>query len=193
MDWKDSLNRQEHVISLVLADKEVVSKIDALVKHLQNRQVVFFTGIGKNGFIAEKVASTFNSLGIRSIFLNPVDTLHGEMGVFIEGSTLIALSKSGETEELIAFVEALNKNNFRPNLVLITSSKSSKLGALASEVICIPVPEEGDQLNMAPIASTLTYMAVLQAIGVEISSNKGFTKKEFVRLHPGGALGKTKV
>jgi arabinose-5-phosphate isomerase len=195
MDWKESLHVQSKVILSVLNNSDLCNKIDTLVGELRDRkqQIIYFTGVGKNGFVAAKVASTFNSLGVKSIFLNPVDTLHGEMGVFEPESVIIFISKSGETEELIALANALLRNSFKPRIILMTSEKDSPLFRLAGSVIEIPVKAEGDDLNMAPIASTLVYMALLSAIGVNLSSIQGFTKKEFVRLHPGGALGKTNL
>ena len=152
----------------------------------------YFTGIGKNGFVAAKVSSTFNSLGIRSIFVDPVNTLHGDMGIFTEKDLLWAISKSGETEELIVFVKNLIKNDFR-NIIAVVSIADSTLSRLSEKSLLVPVSTEGDHLELAPVASSVVYMAVLQSIAVEVSSLKGFDKKNFVRNHPGGTLGKTVV
>ena len=192
MKWIESLSKQ--IESLANAKKFLISdnskSIEFIISLTENIEGFhYFTGIGKNGFVAAKVASTFNSLGIRSMFVDPVNTLHGDMDIFSSKDILYILSKSGETEELIRFVKALIKNDFN-NIITVTSTKQSSLQSLSKYTLYIPVETEGDHLEMAPVASSVVYMAVLQSLGVELSSKRGFTRKDFVRCHPGGTLGK---
>jgi len=110
------------------------------------------------------------------------------MGIFRNEDVIIALSKSGETKELIVFIENLRKRNI-DNIILITSNPQSTLKNLSKFALVLPVEHEGDHLGVAPIASTMIYAAVLDAIAVELSSKRGYTKYDFVRNHPGGAIG----
>ena len=191
MKWSESLERQ--IMCLSSARNFLVSSDDSMERIISITAKVkgfhYFTGIGKNGFVAAKVASTFNSLGIRSMFIDPVNTLHGDMNIFSNDDILYVISKSGNTEELVRFVEALRNNDFF-NIISIVSNQESSLAKLSKYTLYIPIETEGDHLEMAPVASSLVYMAVLQSIGIELSSTRGFTKKDFVRGHPGGTLGK---
>lgn len=193
MKWSESLKEQISVLSDSLASASLAAAVE---KQLSISASVkgfhYFTGIGKNGFVAAKVASTFNSLGIRSMFIDPVNTLHGDMDIFTPDDLVLAISKSGETEELIVFLRALRNMGFN-KIVSVVSKQNSTISKLAMHTIEIPVRAEGDHLGLAPIASSIAYMAVLQSIGVELSSARGFSKSDFVRGHPGGSLGKTRV
>jgi len=193
MKWFESLKKQ--VETLTDANDFLVENSSSMEEFLLLTKKVkgfhYFTGIGKNGFVAAKVASTFNSLGIRSMFVDPVNTLHGDMDIFSDDDILYIISKSGETGELIRFVQALLNNKFL-NIVTITSKQNSSLSGLSKFSLFVPVKSEGDHLGVAPVASSLVYIAVLQSIAVELSSENGFSKKDFVRCHPGGTLGKMK-
>jgi len=191
MKWIESLEKQ---IDSLLKAKDFLVSSNSSMEHIVSitanvKGFHYFTGIGKNGFVAAKVSSTFNSLGIRSMFIDPVNTLHGDMNIFSDEDILYAISKSGNTEELVRFFEALRNNDFF-NIISIVSTRESSLEKLSKYTLYIPVETEGDHLGMAPVASSLIFMAVLQSIGVELSSKRGFTKKDFVRGHPGGTLGK---
>lgn len=190
MEWYESLRIQADVLEEIAKDKTVKSDISKFVKILTSvKGFHYFTGVGKNGHIAAHVASTFNSLGIRSMFVDPVNTLHGDMHIFSKGDMVIAISKSGETEELIRFINALHKIGFK-NIVGITSTKNSSLAKLSQYALIIPISSEGDAIGLTPIASTLAYLAFLQAVGVSLSSKRGFTKAAFIRGHPGGSIGR---
>ncbi len=193
MKWFESLKKQVETLTdandFLVKNSSSMQELLLLTKKVKGFH--YFTGIGKNGFVAAKVASTFNSLGIRSMFVDPVNTLHGDMDIFSSNDILYIISKSGETEELIRFVQALLNNKFW-NIVTITSKQNSSLSRLSKFSLFVPVKREGDHLGVAPVASSLVYIAVLQSIAVELSSEKGFSKKDFVRCHPGGTLGKMK-
>lgn len=193
MKWKESLKIQTDALNGVNNNLDVENNIEEFKSILKRtRGFHYFTGIGKNGYVAAKVASTFNSLGIRSLFIDPVNTLHGDMNIFTNEDIVIVISKSGETEELIRFIEALRRNNFE-NIISVTSKRNSTIERLSKFTLFLPINHEGDHLNLAPVTSSIVYMAVLQAIAVELSSEKGFDKKQFVKGHPGGTLGKTVV
>ena len=117
-----------------------------------------------------------------------VNTMHGEMGIFGEGDIVVAVSKSGETSELITFIKSLKAKGFC-NIVAITSSPGIPAGKACISIYINTDKMGGKQLgNTVPIASSLAYLAVLQAIAVQISSQKGFTREEFKHNHPGGAI-----
>lgn len=184
MIWDKSLEMQIETLKCISP-----GNMEIFIKKMETAAGFhYFTGVGKNGHVAAHAASTFNSLGIRSMFVDPVNTMHGEMGIFGEGDIVVAVSKSGETSELITFIKSLKAKGFC-NIVAITSSPESQLAKLALASISIPIKSEGDQFgNTVPIASSLAYLAVLQAIAVQISSQKGFTREEFKHNHPGGAI-----
>jgi arabinose-5-phosphate isomerase len=193
MYWKESLKIQCDSIIQMLNNQQLEKEANELIKLIKNtNEFVYFTGIGKNGFVAAKVASTFNSLGIRSLFIDPVNTLHGDMNIFTDKDILIAISKSGETEELIHFISTLKKTS-DTKVISIVSKQDSSLEKLSTLTVHIPILHEGDHLNLAPVASSVVFMSFLQSLAVQISSENGFDKKQFVKGHPGGTLGKTKV
>jgi len=193
MYWKESLKIQCENIIEMLNNQQLEKEANELIKLIKNtNEFVYFTGIGKNGFVAAKVASTFNSLGIRSLFIDPVNTLHGDMNIFTDKDILIAISKSGETEELIHFISTLKKTS-DTKVISIVSKQDSSLEKLSTLTVHIPILHEGDHLNLAPVASSVVFMSFLQSLAVQISSENGFDKKQFVKGHPGGTLGKTKV
>ncbi|MDG6928207.1 MAG: SIS domain-containing protein [Nitrososphaerota archaeon] len=177
-------------LSSILTNGELASKVEQFIKLIKAiNGFVFFTGIGKNMYVAARVADTYQSMGIRSLFVDPVNSLHGGMGIFTENDYLVAISKSGQTEELIRFIQALNAKNFR-NILAVTSSGDSYLARASKLALIVPVEKEGDHLNMAPISSTMMYGALLDSIAVQVSSERGYSKADFVRNHPGGTLGK---
>ncbi len=193
MDWKESLRQQFTTFSLILENKELDQRIESFLNLSRSvKGFHFFTGIGKNMFVAARVASTFDSLGIRSIYVDPVNSLHGSMGIFSSSDILIAITKSGETEELLRFITTLKAMNFN-NIVTVTANSKSSIAKLSLLTLPVPVEKEGDHLGLAPIASTLVFAAVLDAIAVQLSSERGYTRKDFVRNHPGGSLGKSVV
>jgi arabinose-5-phosphate isomerase len=191
--WNESLELQIRALTGALASLSRGKGIERLIdRALRVEGFQFFTGVGKNGFVAEKVASTFNSLGIRSMFVDPVNTLHGDMNIFEPTDFLYSISKSGETEELVRFHRALHANGFT-NICLVTSKPNSSLAQLSEMSLIVPVSTEADHLDLAPVASSVVFMAVLQAVGVELSARRGFSRSDFVKGHPGGALGKTRL
>lgn len=193
MEWKESLNQQLSALSQTVENNLLDKGVESFLKLSRSTTGFhFFTGIGKNMFVAARVASTFDSLGIRSIYVDPVNSLHGSMGIFGKDDILIAISKSGETEELLKFVTTLKAMNFI-KIILVTAKCNSTLSKLSLINLCVPVSQEGDHLGLAPIASTLIFAAILDSIAVQLSSERGYTKRDFVNNHPGGSLGKTVI
>ncbi len=193
MDFKDSLRLQLESFENLFVQTELFETVEKAIRIINNaRGVCYFTGVGKNMYMSSRIASTFDSLGIRSIFIDPVHTLHGSMGIFTDNDVVIALSKSGNTSELIVFLKNLRSRGFK-NIIGVSANKISQLSELSELLILVEIKQEGDQFNLAPIASNMLFGAVLDAIAVEISYRRGYGKKDFVRNHPGGELGKTEV
>ena len=163
--------------------------IDEFVDLLLNcKGKIFFTGVGKNGHVAAKATSTFSSIGLPCFFINPVDSVHGDMGVINKGDILVAISKSGNTEELIHFLKHVEHKNCK--IVSIHSNRNNKSLEYSSMDIDLKVRMEADHLNIVPTCSIAVFTVFLQSVACEISQRKELTLEQFVKNHPGGSIGK---
>ena len=148
---------------------------------------VVITGLGKSGLIGRKISATFSSTGTPSLFLHAADALHGDLGMLAAGDVMVAISSSGETEELLELLEAVKR--LRIPLVALTANSRSTL-ALASEIVIdIAVKEEACSLNLAPTASIAAALAMGDALAISLLERRGFKEEDFAALHPGGRLG----
>ena len=148
---------------------------------------VVVTGIGKSGLVARKIAATFSSTGTPAFYLHPVEGAHGDLGMIRPEDVVLALSNSGETDELNTLIPALRSLGTR--VVGITSGADSTLARLSDVVIEAKVPREACPMNLAPTASTTAALAVGDALAVCLMRIKDFGTKDFKRVHPAGALG----
>jgi arabinose-5-phosphate isomerase len=149
---------------------------------------VVVTGMGKSGLIGRKIAATFASTGTPSLFLHPAEALHGDLGMVMREDVLLAISYSGNGEEMAHLVEAAKRLGVR--LVSLTGNARSPL-ALASDVaLDVSVKEEACSLNLAPTASTTAALAMGDALAIALLERRGFGPDEFAALHPGGRLGR---
>jgi arabinose-5-phosphate isomerase len=149
---------------------------------------VIATGMGKSGIIARKIAATLSSTGTPAVFLHPAEALHGDLGVVQAGDVVVALSQSGETEELVRLLEAIRRIGAR--LISITGRPDSTLGNASDVTLNCHVAEEACPMNLAPTASTTAALALGDALALVLSRRKGFKEEHFANLHPGGRLGK---
>jgi arabinose-5-phosphate isomerase len=149
---------------------------------------VIATGMGKSGIIAHKLAATFSSTGTPSMFLHPAEAIHGDLGVVQPGDVVVALSQSGETEELVRLLEAIRRIGAR--LIALTGEPASTLGQAADVTLPCTVAEEACPMNLAPTASTTAALALGDALAMALAQRKGFDPEHFASLHPGGRLGK---
>jgi arabinose-5-phosphate isomerase len=154
------------------------------------------TGMGKSGIIARKIAATLSSTGTPSLFMHPVDALHGDLGMLAKGDVVIALSASGETEEILRLLATIKRLQL-PLISMtgdeLSAGKPIKLSTLASASdisLDCSVAEEACSLGLAPTASTTTMLALGDALAVAVSAKRGFKEEDFANLHPGGKLGK---
>jgi arabinose-5-phosphate isomerase len=149
---------------------------------------VVVTGMGKSGIIAQKIAATLSSTGSPALFLHPAEAVHGDLGVLMAGDVVVALSASGETEEILRLLVTLKRKG--DALVSFCCNLNSTL-ALASDVaLDCGVEREACGLNLAPTASTTAMLALGDALAIAVSLRKGFRAEDFAELHPGGKLGK---
>jgi len=149
---------------------------------------VIVTGMGKSGIIARKLAATMSSTGTGATFLHPAEALHGDLGMVQKGDVVIALSSSGETEELVRLLEAIRR--IGASIISMTGRPHSTLGHASDVTLSCHVPEEACPMNLAPTASTTATLALGDALAMALSTRKGFKAENFADLHPGGRLGR---
>jgi arabinose-5-phosphate isomerase len=149
---------------------------------------VIVTGMGKSGIIARKLSATLSSTGTSATFLHPAEALHGDLGVVQAGDVVVALSSSGETEELVRLLAAIRRIGAR--LISMTGNPASTLGLASDVALGCHVAEEACPMNLAPTASTTAMLALGDALALALSRRKGFKEENFADLHPGGLLGK---
>ncbi len=157
-----------------------------LMESTSGRVVVM--GIGKSGLIAQKIAATLASTGTPAFFLHPAEAFHGDLGMILRGDTVLALSHSGETEEVVGLLPHIRRRGAL--LIALTSSLSSTLARHADVAVTTAIKEEACPLNLAPTASTTAQLAMGDALAMALSVKKGFRPEDFAALHPGGKLGK---
>jgi arabinose-5-phosphate isomerase len=153
----------------------------------QNGRVVV-TGMGKSGIIAQKIAATLSSTGSPALFLHPAEAVHGDLGVLMAGDVVIALSASGETEEILRLLATVKRKG--DALVSFSCNLRSTLAQSSDVALDCSVEREACGLNLAPTASTTAMLALGDALAVAVSLRKGFRAEDFAELHPGGKLGK---
>ncbi len=149
---------------------------------------VVVTGMGKSGLVARKVAATLASTGTPSLFLHPAEAVHGDLGMVVRGDVVLALSFSGETEELLTLLATLKR--LEAKLVVVTGNVKSTLAQAADVALDCSVAKEACSLGLAPTASTTAMLALGDALAVALAEKRGFKEEDFASLHPGGKLGK---
>jgi arabinose-5-phosphate isomerase len=149
---------------------------------------VVLTGMGKSGIIAQKIAATLSSTGSPALFLHPAEAVHGDVGVVLKGDVVIALSASGETEEILRLLATVKRKG--DALVSFCCNLKSTLAQASDVALDCGVEREACGLNLAPTASTTTMLALGDALAIAVSLRKGFRAEDFAELHPGGKLGK---
>ena len=174
------------ILGLIPRLDETFEQALALAHDCAGRIVV--TGMGKSGIIARKVAATFSSTGTPAIFLHAAEAVHGDLGMVQTGDVVLALSYSGETDELIRLIESIRRIGAR--LIALTGAPRSTLGLAADVTISCAVASEACPMNLAPTASTTATLALGDALAMALASRKGFGAEHFAHLHPGGRLGR---
>ncbi|MEE8423429.1 MAG: KpsF/GutQ family sugar-phosphate isomerase [Thermodesulfobacteriota bacterium] len=155
---------------------------------LQCKGKVVVTGIGKSGLICKKIASTLTSTGTPALFLHPTEGIHGDLGVLVKTDIVVAVSNSGETDELSKIIPLVKRMGIK--LISVTGNTASTLARAGDVVLDIGVKEEACPLGLAPTASTTSTLAMGDALAVALLEKRGFTKEDFAFVHPGGAIGR---
>lgn len=170
-------------------DSSFSRAVDRILAALNDGRKIVVTGVGKNIPIGQKIAATLTSTGSPAVFLHPSDAMHGELGILADGDVVLALSYSGESEELMNLLPAVKRRKLA--VIAITGSRDSALARLSDEVIVAAVDAEACPFNMAPTASTTATLAVGDALAMVLLEARGFRKEDYAALHPGGAIGRT--
>ena len=169
-------------------DEQFGSAVEAIIRTLSARGKVVVVGIGKSGNIGQKIAATLTSTGTTAVLLHSIDALHGDLGILNDGDVVLALSYSGETEELLNLLPALKR--FSVKIISFTAAPKSTLALHSDIVLNVRVPKEACPFNLAPTASTTAMLALGDALAMTILEARGFSKKQFAKHHPAGAIGR---
>jgi arabinose-5-phosphate isomerase len=162
--------------------------VDAVEKIATCNGRVVTMGLGKSGIIAKKIAATLASTGTPSFLMHPAEALHGDLGMIVRGDIVLALSYSGETEELMRLVPTIKR--IGAEIVAIVGNTNSSLARAADYLLSAAIPKEACPLGLAPTASTTAALAMGDALAMALLVRKGFKEEDFAILHPGGKLGK---
>ena len=158
---------------------------------LQCEGRVVVTGMGKAGHIGRKLAATLASTGTHALFISAAEAAHGDLGMMKHGDVVIALSHSGASDEVVRILPIIKDIGAR--LIAMTSKPESPLAKAAEVVLLTGVTKEADPRGLAPTSSAVAMLALGDALAIAVSVARGFTAQDFLRFHPGGALGKTEV
>ncbi len=161
---------------------------NAVASILKGSGKVAVTGMGKSGHVARKIAATLSSTGTPAFFLHPGEAVHGDLGVLDRGDTVLALSKSGETQEILDLLPLLKRIDIP--VVSMVCERDSSLARLSEVVLLIPVSREAGPLGIAPTTSTTSMLAMGDALAMVLLEERSFDVGDFARLHPGGMLGR---
>jgi arabinose-5-phosphate isomerase len=190
-----ALVRTEAAALLALADRlegpmsgTFARAVDLILQCGESNGRVVVTGMGKSGIIAQKIAATLSSTGSPALFMHPAEAVHGDLGMLLPGDVVIALSASGETEEILRLLATLKRKG--DALISFCCNLDSTLAQASDVALDCSVEREACGLNLAPTASTTAMLALGDALAIAVSLRKGFRAEDFAELHPGGKLGK---
>ncbi|MDX2227935.1 MAG: KpsF/GutQ family sugar-phosphate isomerase [Verrucomicrobiae bacterium] len=178
-----------HAVRRHLLTPSFRQAVEALVSTLNRRGKIVLVGVGKSGNVGAKIAATLTSTGSTCVVLNSTDALHGDLGLVSDGDIILALSYSGETEELIRLLPPLRR--FNAKIISLTGNGSSTLARHSDLVLNVRVPKEACPFNLAPTSSTTAMLVAGDALAMCILEARGFTRKDFARFHPSGAIGQS--
>ena len=169
-------------------DKSFDRAVEVVVEAVKRRGKVVIVGIGKSGNVGQKIAATLTSTGAVSVVLNSVDALHGDLGIVNDGDVILALSYSGESEELLNLLPALKR--FSVKIVSFTGNSKSALAKHSDITINVKVSKEACPFNLAPTSSTTAMLVTGDALAMAVLQARGFKQKDYARFHPAGAIGR---
>ena len=169
-------------------DKSFDQAVEIIVEVIKHRGKIVVVGIGKSGNIGSKIAATLTSTGSTSVVLNSVDALHGDLGIVNDGDIILALSYTGESEELLNLLPALKR--FSVKIIALTGNLKSSLSKHCDISLNVKVPKEACPFNLAPTSSTTATLVMGDALAMAVLQARGFKQKDYARLHPSGAIGR---
>ncbi len=191
------IERAKEVINVEIKGMEAVrdnldgsfeTLVEKCAETVKGGAKLIITGIGKSGYIGQKIAATLSSVGSPAVFMHPVEALHGDLGLMQKDDLVIAISYSGETEELLSVLTPAKRLGMQ--VFAITGYPESSLAKLSDFTIPMTVGEEACPFNLAPTTTTTALLALGDALALVLLDNYGFTKEDYGRLHPGGAIGR---
>jgi arabinose-5-phosphate isomerase len=162
--------------------------VELIVETLRRRGKLIVVGVGKSGHVGHKISATLTSTGSTSVVLNSVDALHGDLGIVNDGDAILALSYSGESEEMLNLLPPLKR--FLVKIVTITGAPKSSLASHSDLVLNVRVPKEACPFNLAPTASTTAMLVMGDALAMAVLQARGFKQQDFAKFHPSGAIGR---
>lgn len=184
---KDSIKMQAEAVSNL--NEHINEDFEQVVKLILNSKGrIVITGIGKSAIIAQKIVATMNSTGTPAVFMHAADAIHGDLGTILQDDIVMCISKSGNTPEIKVLVPLIK--NFENKLIALTGNDKSYLSEHSDFTLFTPVKQEACPNNLAPTTSTTAQLVMGDALAVTLLKIKGFSKKDFAKYHPGGALGK---
>jgi arabinose-5-phosphate isomerase len=169
-------------------DRTFSLAVDAIIAALKQRGKIVIVGIGKSGNVGQKIAATLTSTGSTAVVLNSVDALHGDLGIINDGDLILALSYSGESEELLNLLPALKR--FSVKIISFTGNTKSSLARHSDLSLSVKVPKEACPFNLAPTSSTTAMLVLGDALAMTVLQARGFRQKDFAKFHPSGAIGR---
>jgi arabinose-5-phosphate isomerase len=169
-------------------DSAFAAAVKLVVETVNRGGKIVVVGIGKSGNVGAKIAATCTSTGAMAVVLNSVDALHGDLGIINDGDVVLALSYSGESDELVNLLPALKR--FSIKIVAMTGNHNSALARHSDVVLNVRVPKEACPFNLAPTASTTAMLVMGDALAMVVLEARGFTEKDFAKYHPSGAIGR---
>jgi arabinose-5-phosphate isomerase len=194
----DYLEKAARVLDLEISElrrlrqrlsEQFVRAVDLIKEAVEARGKVIVLGVGKSGHIGEKIAATLTSTGAPAVVLDSLNALHGDLGVVADGDIVLALSYSGETEEMLRVLPAISR--FQVNIIAMCGEAQSTLAQNCDVFLDVNVEQEACPLNLAPTSSTTVMLALGDAIAMVLLEARGFQKEDFAKFHPGGTLGRS--
>jgi len=171
-----------------LLDKSFDRAVETVVEALKQRGKIVIVGIGKSGNVGAKIAATLTSTGSTAVILNSVDALHGDVGIINDGDVILALSYSGESEELLNLLPTLKR--FSVKIISLTGNLKSALARHSDVSLNVKVPKEACPFNLAPTSSTTAMLVMGDALAMAVLQARGFKQDDFAKYHPNGAIGR---
>jgi arabinose-5-phosphate isomerase len=171
-----------------LLDKSFDAAVETIIAALKQRGKIVIVGIGKSGNVGAKIAATLTSTGSTAVVLNSVDALHGDVGIVNDGDVILALSYSGESDELLNLLPALKR--FSVKIISLTGNLKSSLARHSDLSLSVKIPKEACPFNLAPTSSTTATLVMGDALAMAVLQARGFKQKDFAKYHPSGAIGR---